>query len=130
MRFLRAFLSNHVLANLVFVLVLIWRISTSEQVILESETDEKISEYLVPGRESPFFDVEKQLTQSGFRRGPGELMRDWLLRINRPELLPLLTNHNRWRFDPHGISIEAKRELANQVADWLQHNENALSESS
>lgn len=112
----------------ILVLVLIWRISTSEQVILESGKDAQISEYLVPGRESPFFDVEQRLTLSGYRRGPGELMRDWLVRIDRPELLPLLINHNRWRFDPHGISIEAKRELASQVSEWLQQNENATSE--
>ena len=47
-------------------------------------------------------------------------MAEWLLRIGRPELLPMLTSHNRWRFDPQGISIEEKKKLADQVRDWLE----------
>ena len=101
------------------IALLIWRISTSEQVILEANEDRRTREYLLPGRESPFFDVERHLEAKGYRRAPGELMRQWLLRVNRPELLPLLASHNRWRFDPHGISMEDKHELASQVTDWL-----------
>ncbi len=112
----------------ILVLILIWRISTSEQVILEQSGGNRVRQYLLPGRESPFFDIEKQLAEGGYRRGPGELMKDWLVRINRPELLPLLTNHNRWRFDPQGISISQKQELASQVEAWIAENETTLSQ--
>ena len=49
-------------------------------------------------------------------------MGKWLMRIERPELLPLLTYHNRWRFDPRGISTTEKRQLAEQVQEWLNEN--------
>ncbi len=104
------------------VLILAWRIATSEQVILEDEEEESIATWVLPGRESPFFRVEKHLEHLGFSRGSGELMTSWLLRIERPELLPLLGTHNRWRFDPHGISMEDKTWLAEQVSDWLRSN--------
>jgi protein-glutamine gamma-glutamyltransferase len=104
----------------ILALVLIWRISTSEQVIIEREEITESSNWILPGRDSPFFRIEKQLSDLGFRRGRGELMAEWLLRIGRPELLPMLTSHNRWRFDPQGISIEEKKKLADQVRDWLE----------
>ncbi|MBO6506848.1 MAG: transglutaminase domain-containing protein, partial [Kordiimonadaceae bacterium] len=108
------------------VLILIWRISTSEQVIIDNEDEVTARHYEIPGEESPFFRIEGYLTEQGFRRGQGELMTAWLLRIGRPELLPMLARHNRWRFDPQGISITDREQLADQVADWLaQHQETA-----
>lgn len=109
--------------GLILVLILGWRIATSEQVILEDEAQEKVRQWILPGKESPFFRVETQLEQMGFSRGRGELMANWLLRIERPELLPLLTTHNRWRFDPRGVSIEDKTRLAEQVSEWLKVNQ-------
>ena len=103
-------------------LVLIWRISRSEQVSLDEESADDVDSWILPGRESPFFRIENQLIELGYNRSPGELMRNWLLRIERPELLPLLTSHNRWRFDPHGISITEKKQLATQVQEWLLEN--------
>jgi transglutaminase-like putative cysteine protease len=106
----------------ILVLILIWRISTSEQVII-GEEDRSVTEHReIPGSESPFFEVEAILTEQGFRRGRGELMANWLLRIERPELLPLLISHNRWRFDPRGITKQERQRLDSQVKDWLQTN--------
>ena len=106
----------------ILVLILGWRIATSEQVVLADEEEESIRTWVLPGRESPFFRIEKHLDQVGFTRGPGELMANWLVRIERPELLPLLGTHNRWRFDPRGISMEDKTWLAQEVSDWLKAN--------
>ncbi len=106
--------------GVILVLILIWRIATSEQVIIARQTTTDPSSWILPGRDSPFFRVEEQLSSLGFRRGRGELMAEWLLRIERPELLPMLVNHNRWRFDPQGISMQEKKKLADQVQDWLE----------
>lgn len=107
----------------ILVLILIWRISTSEQVILTDEDVDSTMNWILPGAESPFFRIEDQLSSRGFRRGRGELMTGWLVRIDRPELLPLLMSHNRWRFDPRGISIEERKHLSEQVEDWLVANQ-------
>ena len=100
-------------------IILIWRIATSEQVIIKREKITNASNWILPGEDSPFFRIEAQLSILGFRRGKGELMTEWLMRIERPELLPMLTNHNRWRFDPQGISVVEKKKLADQVKSWL-----------
>lgn len=106
----------------VLVLILIWRITTSEQVIIGEDDIAGKESWTYPGADSPFFRIENLLDEKGFRREQGELMTRWLLRIGRPELLPLLAAHYRWRFDPHGISMEDRRVLAGQVAEWLSEN--------
>lgn len=109
----------------ILMAVLAWRIFRSEQIILSEESAVDVKTWILPGRESPFFRIEDQLSEMGYRRGRGELMVNWLLRIERPELLPLLTSHNRWRFDPQGISMEERKTLAEQVHEWLHLNPEA-----
>jgi transglutaminase-like putative cysteine protease len=106
----------------ILALVLIWRIATSEQVIINNETGTQQRRWAIPGAESPFFEIENQLDEMGFARQKGELMRRWLVRIGRPELLPLLSSHNRWRFDPLGISMEDREVLHTEVGIWLDEN--------
>ena len=100
-----------------------WRIATSEQVMLDEIRHHDRKTWVLPGAESPFFRIEALLSEQGYRRAAGELMTHWLLRIDRPELLPLLTRHNRWRFDPQGISMEDRERLAEQVQEWLEANQ-------
>ena len=102
----------------ILTLILIWRISTSEQVIISSSKDED-SDLLLPGSDSPFRRIENYLTEKGLKRDRGELLRKWLVRIQKPELLPFLTTHNRWRFDPRGVGSSEKTILNKQIDDWL-----------
>ena len=74
---------------------------------------------LLPGGDSPFRKIENYLTEKGLKRDRGELLRKWLVRIQKPELLPFLTTHNRWRFDPRGVGSSEKTRLNKQIDDWL-----------
>ena len=47
-------------------------------------------------------------------------MAEWLLRVERPELLPLLTHHNRWRFERSDTSTEGKMNLTDHAKDLLE----------
>ena len=102
----------------ILLLILIWRITTSEQVIISRDGGEENDPWL-PGRESPFFKIEAHLSGEGLKRDRGELLRHWLIRIQRPELLPLLGIHYRWRFDPQGVATSDKAALNEQVDNWL-----------
>ena len=44
-------------------------------------------------------------------------MAEWILRVERPELLPLLTHHNRWRFERSDTSTEGKMNLTDHAKD-------------
>ncbi|MBQ73721.1 MAG: hypothetical protein CMQ20_01710 [Gammaproteobacteria bacterium] len=100
------------------VLFLIWRITTSEQVIISNKESANTDTKLF-GKESPFYKIETYLSEKGLRRDRGELLRNWLIRIQKPELLPLLGIHNRWRFDPLGIDSDDKVALNKQVDTWI-----------
>ncbi len=102
----------------ILLLILIWRISRSEQVILTNNNID-ITHRQFPGIDSPFYKIETYLLAKGRSRSRGELLRDWVMRIQEPELLPLLPLHNRWRFDPQGISRPEKKLLHQKVSDWL-----------
>jgi transglutaminase-like putative cysteine protease len=106
----------------ILVLILIWRITTSKQVIISKE-GEVVSDYRPAGSDSPFFKIQAYLSHLGLRRSQGEVLKNWLVRIQRPELLPLLRTHNRWRFDPRGVASEEKKVLAEQVDSWLSEQD-------
>jgi transglutaminase-like putative cysteine protease len=102
----------------ILALILIWRITTSKQVII-TKGEEFASVYRPPGSDSPFFEIQAYLSELGLSRNQGEVLKNWLVRIQRPELLPLLRTHNRWRFDPRGVASEEKKALLEQVDRWL-----------
>lgn len=102
--------------GLILGLILAYRIFTSEQIDLKpthtSKTDSD-SEFL--GNESPFYRLIDRLTVAGFNRAKGELPADWLKRIGYGRYVPMLVTHQKWRFDPLGVSSEDKAELTTQV---------------
>ena len=100
-------------------IVLVYRIYTGEQVLLKDENSKDNIQNAFPGRESPFFAIEEHLRQSGLRREIGELLSVYLRRIEHPELTKMLSIHQKWRFDPQGISDEDKGRLNQMVKQWL-----------
>ncbi len=106
----------------ILLLILVWRISRSEQVIIKKGKMEETHKPF-PGMESPFYKIETYLTAKGRKRGRGELLKHWLTRIQEPQLIPLLAIHNRWRFDPRGVSVAERERLDQEICDWLIRQE-------
>ncbi len=105
----------------ILVVILIWRIATSEQVRLNRGTPEHEKNEDFPGRDSPFFLIEQYLSDAGFSRQTSEPFENWIQRIRRTELAPLLAIHNRLRFDPRGVDASTRRKLDDNVRQWLSH---------
>jgi len=100
------------------VIILIWRIYTGEQILMRDDTKTGVlSEY--PGIESPLFRIEQYLQDQGLQRGAGELLTVYLKRIEYEELIPLVFIHQRWRFDPKGLSEVEKTYLSDFADQWL-----------
>lgn len=106
----------------ILLIILIWRISTSEQVILNKE-DTRGSKNSRSGFQSPFQRVEQHLSSIGLRRGSGELLRNWLVRVKKPELIPFLDLHNQGRFDPRGLSPDESNALDKHITGWLSEQQ-------
>lgn len=102
-------------------LILGWRITRRQQVMIGANDGEDFSmPGDFPGANSPFYLIEKQLTERGLGRNRGEPLLAWVHRIQKKELLPLLHEHYVWRFDPQGISPQRKTALSEAVDHWLQ----------
>jgi hypothetical protein len=81
-----------------------------------------------PGLDSEFYQLENQLSEYGWARGPSEPLREWLRRVGNEESLmdlrnafqELLTLHYRYRFDPRGLSVDERERLRERVRFCLK----------
>ncbi|MDQ5910529.1 MAG: protein-glutamine gamma-glutamyltransferase [Pseudomonadota bacterium] len=72
-----------------------------------------------PGAASPFYQVLEQLAVHRGSRPLGETLESWLRRIGvweMPGMADMANWHQRWRFDPVGLSTQEQQQLAEAVA--------------
>ena len=82
----------------------------------------------LPGLDSDFYQLEKQLAKRGLARTEAESMAAWLeralqspeLTVLRPPLEQLLHLHYRYRFDPHGLGKRDREVLRKQTSKCLE----------
>jgi hypothetical protein len=104
------------------MLLLIWRISTSEQIVVSTKAtkEDEEDDTLHRGNQSPLFTLEAKLLARGYSRRPGEVFANWLKRIGYHEFLALIPSHNRLRFHPKGLTESEAKELAANVDTSIQ----------
>ena len=116
-------------ALIVLLLILIWRLNKRRRKIIAQTANETPNAELpvFPGLDSAFYEIERRLQEQGLLRHEWEPFSHWLNRIaDSPlapslcELPPLLKLHNRYRFDPQGISEQEHQELQHAVKVWLE----------
>lgn len=71
------------------------------------------------GMDSEFFQAERALSKRGLGRKSWEPGSLWLTRVGAEDLRPLLSLHNRHRFDPEGLSADERERLRAGVREWL-----------
>jgi hypothetical protein len=111
------------------VLLLAWRLSGKKRISSSPESGENARKDVKhAGMDSSFYQVIRYLDGLGLPRLPGESPRRWLERIApglrkdtiSEELYEMLAIHNRYRFDPVGITRDQKDKLDSGVQKWLQ----------
>jgi protein-glutamine gamma-glutamyltransferase len=116
--------SNHWFLWLILPLslILIWRIYKQQKV----QTTEGTSETQMnswPGADSAFYEVVQQLQVMGYVRSPEETLTTWLKRIPATilsnDIQTMLSLHQRYRFDPVGMSEGERMILTTQVEKWI-----------
>jgi hypothetical protein len=105
-------------------LLLIWRLYSREKVA-RSQSAKPLNTAIVVGADSAFYQIVQQLNAAGLIRQQGETLTAWLKRIRAPllseaSMQTMLTLHQRYRFDPAGISMQEQTILAAQVKAWLR----------
>lgn len=79
-----------------------------------------------PGSDSEFYIIEKRMNELGHGREQGESPDSWLERIGAAmgnqaigSLRDIVELHQRYRFDPEGLSAEERNALKVQSQSWL-----------
>jgi hypothetical protein len=80
----------------------------------------------LPGEDSELYALERALATAELGRRSDEPLSGWLDRLVAPvgkgaveALRPIVALHNRYRFDPAGLSGEERRELKRAAESWL-----------
>lgn len=109
-------------------LLLFWRLYMKKRVKKQPLTLAQIAHNRPSqGLDSAFFLIVNQLQKQGYVRQPGETLAHWLYRLEQthlhlPPIEPLLTLHQRYRFDPaYQFNTEEQAKLQAQVQHWLNH---------
>jgi hypothetical protein len=105
-------------------LLLIWRLYSREKVA-RSQSAKPLNTAIVVGADSAFYQIVQQLNAAGLIRQQGETLTAWLKRVQAPllseaSMQTMLTLHQRYRFDPAGISMQEQTILAAEVKAWLR----------
>ncbi len=77
-----------------------------------------------PGHDSPLFQILNTLERQGITRQSGESLRYFLRRsqlLDTPGMGELVALHQRYRFDPEGISVRERQQLDRAVNRWLRN---------
>ncbi|HDN28018.1 MAG TPA: hypothetical protein ENG03_13200 [Thioploca sp.] len=107
-------------------LVLIWRLYSREKVARSQKpAARQANKRAVTGADSAFYQIVQQLNAAGYIRQPGETLTAWLKRIgshqiSTADMQTMLSLHQRYRFDPAGISVQEQAVLTAHVKTWLQ----------
>jgi len=102
-------------------MIFIWRLYEKKLPVLKKTAQETVAKL---GTDSPFYQIVRQLNTSGYNRQAGETLTIWIKRIQMLDtnIQTMLTLHQRYRFDPVGISPQEKAVLTRHVKTWLENS--------
>jgi len=108
--------SNDLLWLLVpLVIILAWRLYFMKRKKKTRDKKRQDIKCEYPGMDSSFYHLVKKLEHAGFKRRQGETMHSWVTRIDSKisiqNIEQGLSLHYRYRFDPNGLSAQAKNNL-------------------
>ncbi|MEQ1772937.1 MAG: transglutaminase domain-containing protein, partial [Burkholderiales bacterium] len=120
----RQLLTGALIVVFPFALWLAWRLYRSRKNIKNNELKQMLSINTPMGSDSEFYRIEQRLTEQGWGRRAHETACDWLTRLkadakmDTASLAEIVELHNRYRFDPMGLSDVQRTQLKNVVGAW------------
>jgi protein-glutamine gamma-glutamyltransferase len=108
----------------------LWKWSRKFRVRRSTVSATAIAQPIIPaiqeGLDSEFYLIEQSLDELNLKRIDSEPLQEWMTRLKTQlsesdvEILrSIITLHNRYRFDPHGIEAKEREELSLLSQAWL-----------
>lgn len=106
---------------IILLIWLIWRLMRySKKKIKQPIENIDFLKLKFQGQDSEFYSIIAQLEKLYFKRPDYESLNQWIQRLPLElEIKTLLELHNRYRFDPQGLSNEERNQLAQQTLFFL-----------
>ena len=109
------------------VLFLVYRIVFSKQRSRRKRDTGSDTDRLWPGLDSELYHIDRRLSVLNLQRLPEETLLQWQSRIEkiRPDsnrLQRIIELHQRYRFDPNGLTTDERIELRDDARAWLNEN--------
>ncbi|MCB1646029.1 MAG: transglutaminase domain-containing protein [Pseudomonadales bacterium] len=111
------------IAGAILLAILIWRLTTSEQVDIRNGSADISLRDKLQGQDSPYFAIEAALEAAGFQRPQHEAPQQWITRMAFSELSELVKLHYRYRFSSPGLTKAEFDKLAEDAAQLLARYE-------
>ena len=73
--------------------------------------------------DAEFFRIEQHLQQQSQPKLLNESLQKWISRLKDPELDDIVQLHNRYRFDPDGITVDQRNKLKRSVNAWMKRHD-------
>ncbi len=112
--------------------LLAWRLYFKERIQRRTPPAAFSEQFVYPGTDSCFYQLVEQLEQAGAPRHNDETLAAWLMRIQNKiqpqQLQAALQLHNKYRFDPNGLSAREMSRLEKYVSNLLSRKQEWLSE--
>lgn len=121
----RRLLTGALIVVFPFALWLAWRLFRSRKREENIELKQSLKPDACSGADSEFYRVEQQLAAQGWGRRTHETAHDWLARlkadapVDTAPLAEMVELHNRYRFDPLGLSVPQRARLRESSRGWL-----------
>jgi len=109
-----------------FALWLAWRLYRSRSALKKHELKQTLTSHPAVGSDSEFYRVEQRLAELGWSRREHESAAEWLARLKQDALIDceplaqLVELHNRYRFDPLGLSVPQRAQLRDFALAWIE----------
>lgn len=104
-------------------LILAWRLYIKERIQTARKTKQDKKPQPRPGMDSEFYKLAGLIEEKGFKRREGETMHTWLSRtepqVASDKISQALDLHYTYRFDPRGLTKQARQHLANLVGEII-----------
>ncbi len=109
-----------------FALWLAWRLYRSRRAPKKHQQKQTITSQSLTGGDSEFYNVEQRLAELGLSRRAHESAVEWVARLKKDApidcepLAQLVALHNRYRFDPLGLSDAQRAQLRSTATTWME----------
>jgi hypothetical protein len=111
-------------AAALLALYILWRVYSARRQLTHKnkaiDSTGKLNSAVYQGMDSEFYFITQQFQGTEYEKSHAESIQEWIKRLQIPQLNEMYKLHYQLRFDPCGLSLAHRKQLQQQVNNWLK----------